>query len=73
LAAVACPAQGKTQTGAVWDIVFTGGIERFDASYALGLYNAMDWNYDAVPSTEYAQRTIRQRPRSVLASLSLKF
>jgi len=73
LTAVACPAQGKTQTGAVWDIVFTGAIERFDANYALGLYNAMDWTYDTVPSTEYAQRTIRQRPRSVLASLSLKF
>jgi len=73
LIAVNCPAQGKTQTGVIWDIVFTGAIERFDANYALGLYNAMDWSYDTVPSTEYAQRTIRQRPRSVLASLSVKF
>ena len=73
LTASACPAQGTTQTGAIWDIVFTGAIKRFDANYALGLYNAMDWTYDTVPSTEYAQRTIRQRPRSVLASLSLKF
>lgn len=70
---VACPAQGRTKTGAVWDVVLTGGVERFNATYALGLYNAMDWSYDTVPSTEYAQRTIRQRPRSVLASLSLKF
>jgi len=73
MTSAACPAQGRTTTGAVWDIVFTGAIERFDANYALGLYNAMDWSYDTVPSTEYAQRTIRQRPRSVLASLSLKF
>jgi outer membrane receptor protein involved in Fe transport len=68
-----CAPQGTTETGAVWDIVFTGAVERFDASYAVGLYNAMDWSYDTVPSTEYAQRTIRQRPRSVLASLSFKF
>lgn len=72
-AAVACPAQGTTTTGVVWDLVLTGAIERFDANYALGLYNLLDWSYDTVPSTEYAQRTIRQRPRSVLASLSLKF
>ena len=71
--AVACPAQGNTTTGVVWDLVLTGAIERFDANYAFGLYNLMDWQYDTVPSTEYAQRTIRQRPRSALASLSLKF
>jgi len=71
--AVACPAQGNTTTGVVWDLVLTGAIERFDANYAVGLYNLMDWQYDTVPSTEYAQRTIRQRPRSALASLSLKF
>lgn len=73
MTAVACPAQGTTKTGVIWDIVLTGAIERFDASYALGLYNAMDWVYDTVPSKEYVQRTIQQRPRSVLASVSLKF
>jgi outer membrane receptor protein involved in Fe transport len=73
MTAAACPAQGTTKTGAVWDVVLTGAIERFDASYALGIYNLMDWSYDTVPSTEYAQRTITQRPRSALASLSLKF
>jgi len=70
---VPCPAQGTTKTGVVWDIVFNGGLDRLNANYAIGLYNAMDWSYDTVPSTEYAQRTIRQRPRSVLACLSLKF
>ncbi|HWA72475.1 MAG TPA: TonB-dependent receptor [Polyangiaceae bacterium] len=71
--AVACPKQGTTDTGVVWDIVFTGAVERFNASYSLGVYNAMDWQYDTVPSTEFLQRTIRQRPRSLLASVSLKF
>lgn len=70
---VACPSQGDTDAGAVWDIVFSGAVERFNASYSVGLYNAMDWQYDTVPSTEYAQRTIRQRPRSLLASVSLTF
>ena len=71
--AVSCPAQGTTTSGVVWDLVLTGAIERFDANYAIGVYNLMDWQYDTVPSTEYTQRTIRQRPRSALASLSLKF
>ncbi|MEP7052541.1 MAG: TonB-dependent receptor [Pseudomonadota bacterium] len=69
----ACPAQRETTAGVIWDLVLTGAIERFDANYAIGIYNLMDWQYDTVPSTEYAQRTIRQRPRSALASLSLKF
>jgi outer membrane receptor protein involved in Fe transport len=68
---VGCPSQGTTKTGVVWDLVFSGAVERFNAKYALGLYNAMDWQYDTVPSSEFLQRTIRQRPRSVLASLSL--
>lgn len=72
-ASAVCPAQGTTRTGVVWDVVLSGSVERFNATYTLGMYNAMGWSYDTVPSTEYAQRTIFQRPRSVLASLSLKF
>jgi outer membrane receptor protein involved in Fe transport len=68
-----CPEQGMTDTGVIWDIVFTGAVERFGVSYAVGFYNAMDWQYDTVPSTEYGQRTIRQRPRSLLASVELEF
>jgi len=71
--AVACPAQGTTDTGVIWDLMFTGALERFDASYAVGFYNLMNWQYDTVPSTEFTQRTIRQRPRSAIASLSVKF
>jgi outer membrane receptor protein involved in Fe transport len=73
LDAAGCPKQGMTKTGVVWDLVFTGAVDRFNASYAVGVYNAMDWQYDTVPSTEFLQRTILQRPRSFLASLSLKF
>ncbi|MFZ5894584.1 MAG: TonB-dependent receptor domain-containing protein [Myxococcota bacterium] len=73
LSAVPCPRQGTTDTGVVWDIVFSGNIDRYNANYSLGVYNAMDWRYDTVPSTEYVQRTIRQRPRSLLASLGFKF
>ena len=57
----------------MWDLVLSGNVERYNANYTLGLYNAMDWKYDTVPSTEYLQRTIRQRPRSLLASLGFKF
>jgi outer membrane receptor protein involved in Fe transport len=69
----ACPRQGTTDTGVVWDIVVSGAVDRYNANYSLGIYNAMDWKYDTVPSTEYLQRTIRQRPRSLLASVGFKF
>lgn len=71
--AARCPRQGTTDTGVVWDIVLSGAVERYNANYSLGVYNAMDWQYDTVPSTEYLQRTIRQRPRSLLASVGFKF
>ncbi|MGC4089400.1 MAG: TonB-dependent receptor [Polyangiaceae bacterium] len=73
LTAVACPRQGTTDAGVVLDLVFSGTVNRYNASYSLGVYNAFDWQYDTVPSTEYLQRTIRQRPRSLLASLGFKF
>lgn len=73
LAEVTCPRQGTTDTGVVWDLVFSGVVERFNATYNVGVYNAMDWQYDTVPSTEFAQRTIRQRPRSFLAQVALNF
>jgi outer membrane receptor protein involved in Fe transport len=73
IGAVACPAQGTTDSGVIWDLMLTGALDRFGASYALGLYNLMNWQYDTVPSTEFTQRTIRQRPRSVVASMSVKF
>ena len=63
----------STDSGVIWDLMLTGALDRFGASYALGLYNLMNWQYDTVPSTEFTQRTIRQRPRSVVASMSLKF
>lgn len=71
--AAPCPRQRTTDTGVVWDLVLSGTVERYNANYTLGVYNAMDFKYDTVPSTEYLQRTIRQRPRSLLASLGFKF
>jgi hypothetical protein len=68
-----CADQRRTDAGVVWDIILSGDVERYNFHYALGLYNAMDWKYDAVPSTEYLQRTIRQPGRSVLASAGVRF
>ncbi len=70
---VACPSQGTTDPGLIWDLVLTGSLDRLNANYSLGAYNLMDWGYDTVPSTEFRQRTIRQRPRSVLASVTVSF
>ncbi len=70
---VACEAQGTTDPGVIWDVVFGGTLERFNATYSVGAYNVMDWAYDTVPSAEYLQRTIRQRPRTVMAQLTVSF
>jgi len=65
--------QGTTDPGLIWDIVFSGEIERLGVRYAVGAYNVMDWQYQAVPSVEFAQRVIPQRGRTFLASVSASF
>jgi outer membrane receptor protein involved in Fe transport len=67
------PPQGTTETGLVWDLVFSGEAERLGVKYAIGAYNLGDWRYDVVPSGEFRQRTIVQSGRTVLASVSVSF
>ncbi len=67
------PAQGKTGSSAIWDLVLTGEEARYGVHYALGVYNALDWRYAVPVSTEFTQRSITQSGRSFLASLDLKF
>jgi hypothetical protein len=57
----------------VWDLVFSGDIERTGVHYNLGLYNLADWKYDAPASGEFRQRTILQNGRTVLAQISASF
>ncbi len=67
------PAQGKTGSAVIWDIVFSGEEARYGIHYAFGVYNAFDWHYSAPVSTEFVQRTIAQPGRSFMASLEMKF
>lgn len=67
------PPQQTTETGVVWDLVFSGEIEKLQARYAIGLYNAADWRWDSVPSREFRQRTIVQSGRTALATLQVSF
>jgi outer membrane cobalamin receptor len=67
------PPQQTSETGVVWDLVFSGEIEKLQARYAVGLYNAADWRWDSVPSREFRQRTIVQSGRTVLATLAVSF
>ncbi len=55
----------------VADLVISGGVEEIGLTYALGLYNAFDWQY-ALPVTPYAAPTLPQRGRSLLFSLGLE-
>jgi outer membrane receptor protein involved in Fe transport len=67
------PPQGTSETGVIWDLVFSGEAEKLGVHYAIGAYNLADWRYDAVPSGEFRQRTIVQSGRTVLASVSVSF
>jgi hypothetical protein len=65
------PTQRRTEPAVIWDLVLSGKAERHDVRWSLGLYNALDWSWDAPVSGEYAQRTIPQPGRSVQASVTV--
>jgi outer membrane receptor protein involved in Fe transport len=65
--------QGTTDPALIWDIVFSGEVEKLGIRYAVGAYNVMDWQYQAVPSVEFAERVIPQNGRTFLASVSATF
>jgi outer membrane receptor for ferrienterochelin and colicins len=55
----------------VADVVVSGSFDEIGLSYALGLYNAFDWQY-ALPVTPFAGPTLPQRGRSLMFSLGLE-
>ncbi|HSQ62611.1 MAG TPA: hypothetical protein VLM85_05335, partial [Polyangiaceae bacterium] len=65
--------QGTTDPGLIWDVVFSGEVEKLGVRYAVGAYNVMDWQYQAIPSVEFAQRVIPQNGRTFLASVATSF
>ncbi|MEP7048838.1 MAG: TonB-dependent receptor [Pseudomonadota bacterium] len=67
------PAQGKTGSAVIWDLVLSGEEPTYGVRYALGVYNALDWRYSAPVSGEFTQRAIEQNGRTFLASLDVKF
>ena len=67
------PPQGSTDPAVLWDLVFSGEIDALKARWALGAYNLADWKYATVASPEFLPRTVPQRGRSVVASLSARF
>ena len=67
------PPQTTTDPGVVWDLVLSGEIDRMGLRYNLGVYNALDWKYQIVPSGEFRQRTLVQNGRTFLASVTMSF
>ncbi len=65
--------QGTADPGLIWDIVFSGEVERLGIRYAVGAYNVMDWQYQAIPSVEFAQRVMPQNGRTFLAQVGASF
>jgi outer membrane receptor for ferrienterochelin and colicin len=67
------PAQGTTDSAAIWDFVLSGQEQRWGLRYAFGLYNAFDWRYAVPVSREFVQRSIVQNGRTFLGSASVAF
>ena len=67
------PPQDTTPTAVIWDFVLSGEVERMGVRYALGVYNAGDWRYSAIPSGEFRQRQIVQAGRTLLANVTASF
>jgi hypothetical protein len=67
------PAQGKTGSAVIADLVVTGEEPRYGVHYAFGVYNALDFRHSVPVSTEFTQRSVAQDGRSFMASLEVKF
>ena len=67
------PKQELTDPGVVWDFVLSGEVERMGLRYNLGVYNALDWKYQIIPSGEFRQRQLVQNGRTLLASVTVSF
>jgi outer membrane receptor protein involved in Fe transport len=67
------PAQGKTGSAVIWDVVLSGEEPTYGVRYAIGVYNALDFRYSAPVSGEFTQRAIEQNGRTFLASVDVKF
>jgi outer membrane receptor protein involved in Fe transport len=67
------PAQTTSDAAVIWDVIFSGEVERMGLQYSVGVYNASDWRYYAPVSTEFTMTTIVQPGRTFLASMSAAF
>jgi outer membrane receptor protein involved in Fe transport len=59
-----------TPWAVIGDLVFSGQASELPIDYAIGLYNAFDWQY-SLPVAPFASRTMPQQGRSVLAHIGL--
>jgi outer membrane receptor protein involved in Fe transport len=67
------PPQQTTDPAVIWDLVFSGDIERMNVRYAIGAYNVGDFKYSVVPSGEFRQQQIVQNGRTFLATVTASF
>jgi outer membrane receptor protein involved in Fe transport len=65
--------QERSDWVVIWDLVLSGIEPRWGLRYALGVYNAFDWQSSLPVSQEFRQRTIPQSGRTFLATADLTF
>jgi outer membrane cobalamin receptor len=63
-------AQIQTDPAVLWDLVLSGEEQRFGLGYYVGAYNLFNWRYSLPVGFEFAQRTMPQLGRSVIAGLT---
>jgi outer membrane receptor protein involved in Fe transport len=66
------PVQTRFGGSIVWDLVFSGDFERLNATYNVGVYNALDYRYSLSVGFDLRQNGIPQNGRTLLASVKVK-
>jgi hypothetical protein len=67
------PPQGRTEASLIWDLVVSGGEQRWGLRYNVGLYNLLDWKYSVPVSPEFRQTTLVQNGRTFLFNALITF
>jgi outer membrane receptor for ferrienterochelin and colicins len=62
-----------TEVAVVGDVVLSGSLAPLGFDYALGIYNVLDMDYAQPVTDNFPFRTVPQRGRSLLVSLSKRF
>lgn len=63
----------KTDPAILWDLFLSGSVQRAHLSYAIGVRNVLDWEYDHPGGGDLLQLSIRQPGRTFFAQATFSW